>query len=36
MPGQEKMVSVSTAPASNVPVIRPITVVTGISALRRA
>jgi hypothetical protein len=36
MPGQEKMVSVSTAPPSSVPVSRPITVMTGTRALRSA
>ena len=35
MPGQLKMVSVSTAPASRLPTFSPITVMTGISALRR-
>ncbi len=34
MPGQEKMVSVSTAPPSSAPICRPTTVSTGISALR--
>ncbi len=36
MPGQEKIVSVSTAPASSVPTCRPMVVTTGISALRKA
>src|SRR5260364_99260 len=34
--GHENIVSVNTAPASKVPVCRPTTVTTGISALRNA
>ena len=36
MPGQEKIVSVRMAPASSAPTCSPITVTTGISALRSA
>ena len=35
-PGQAKIVSVSTAPPNRLPTCRPITVITGISALRSA
>ena len=35
-PGQEKMYSVSTAPAISVLTCRPMTVTTGMSALRSA
>ena len=36
MPGHAKILSVSTAPASSPPYEKPITVTTGMSALRRA
>ena len=35
-PGQEKIVSVRIAPVNSTPTCRPITVTTGISALRSA
>jgi hypothetical protein len=36
MPGHEKMVSVRMAPPSSSPTCRPMVVITGIMALRRA